>query len=185
MPQLAISALVQIRIFDGFIADGSCGSICAVQAVVFAADSLVGVPVKGHSQHDFLRRDPLVQIGLDTGRNAGFTLGGSSRGRVQRGIKICIRVPGPVEIISHEENMVHNVCHLHRLDLVEIPGTGGACNRQGIGFAIPAALSVQLATQFLKQQCEILLVCGAVDGAGGTAGDRVLPVQVHAIQPML
>ena len=36
MPQLAISALVQIRIFDGFIADGSCGSICAVQAVVFA-----------------------------------------------------------------------------------------------------------------------------------------------------
>ena len=182
MPQLTVGALAQIAFFDDFITDGSSCGIGTVQAVVFAADTLIRIPVQRHPQHDLFRRDSLVQVGLNTCRNAGFTLGRCGRGRIQWGVEVGVRVPGSVQIIAHKENVIYDVRYLHRLNLVEIPGAGGTGNGERISLAIPAALPVQLGAKLPEQQREVLLVRRPMDGPGRTTGDGVLPVQIHTIQ---
>ena len=80
--------------------------------------------------------------------------------------------------------MVHRVGHGGGLDVAEVPAPGGAGDGELIVPAVQAALPVQLLPDGLKEEGEVLLVLGPVDGAGGAAGDGVLPVQIDAVQAM-
>ena len=184
MAILPVSGIAEIILFQRPVADGFGGGVGAVQAVVLTADPLVGVAVQGHAQDELFRRDALVQIGLYAVRDAALPLGRGAGGRVQRGVEVGRDVPGTVEVIAHQEDVVHDVRHFDCFDLVQIPAAGGAGDGEGIVLPVPAALAVQLGPQLLQQLGEVLLVRRAVDGPRRAAGHRVFPVQVYPVQAL-
>ena len=90
-----------------------------------------------------------------------------------------------MEVVAHQEDVVHDVRHLHRLDLIQIPAAGRAGNGEGVVLSVPAALPVKPGPQLPEELCEILSVLRPVDVSRRSAGHRILPVQVHPVQTVL
>ena len=185
VPELPVSGVGEIAPHQGVVAHRLGGSEGAVQPVVPAAHPLVEVAVQGHPQHQLLRRDPGVQVGLDAVRHAVLVLGRALGRGVERGVQVGIAVPGPVDVVGHEEDVIHYLRHRLGLDIAQIALAGGPGDGEQVVLPISLPLLVQPRPDGLEEQGEVLSVLGAVDGAGEAAGDWILPVQVDPIQAML
>ena len=182
VPEPAVSALAEIVAFDLVPGDGLPGAEGLIQPVVPASNALVYVPIKRHAQHQLFRRDAPLQPGGDAAVHAGAVAGRAVRGGIEGGVEVRVRVPGPVEVIGHEKNMVHDFRHSYGLDAVEVAAAHRPGHGEDIPLPVPPPLPVQGLPEVPQQRGEVLTVLGPVDHAGGPAGDGVLPVQVHAVQ---
>ncbi len=182
MAELPVGGAVSILALHLVPRDGFSALKGLVQPAVPAGNALVYVPVQRHSQHQFLRRDAAGQPGGNAVVHAGAVAGRAVRGRVERRVEVRRGVPGPVEVISHEKNMVHGFRHRLGLDAVQIAAAHRPGDGQDIALPVPPPLPVQGFPELSQQQGEVLLILGLVDHAGGPAGNGVLPVQIHAVQ---
>ena len=180
--ELPVGRVGEVGARHRVVGEGAGGGKGAVEAVAAAAHPIVAVAVEGHAQHQLVRRDAAVQIGRHAVADTALVVGGGAGRRIEWGVEVGVAVPGAVEVVGHEEDVVHRVGHGGGLDVAEVPAPGGAGDGELVVPAVQAALPVQLLPDGLKEEGEVLLVLGPVDGAGGAAGDGVLPVQVDAVQ---
>ena len=157
------------------------------QPVVGAAHAAPGAAVEGDAEHQRLRGDAGAEVDL-YGR-IGIVILGDVRvggivrvgiqGRVVAGAR---EVPRAVEVIGHDVDPVAHSGDAGGLEVLDLVVSGRGRDGQQVCPPVDCGGGIELRSKFLQQQRVVRLVFGPVHIASEAAADRILPVDVDAVE---